>query len=84
MKRLFIALLALGTIAWACLNDRDTAAIEARNNMELVNVLAGRFERNPPLYYEMRIKRIDSLLAQNPAQPALYDDFGGLRASREA
>lgn len=58
MKRAALVLLLACTQAHACLNDRDTNAIESRNSMEFMDVLAGRFERNPPLYYEMRIKRL--------------------------
>lgn len=58
MKRAALVLLLACAQAHACLNDRDTNAIESRNSMEFMDVLAGRFERNPPLYYEMRIKQL--------------------------
>lgn len=44
----------------ACINDRDTDALveEARDLPELGYIVTGRFDRNPPLYYQMRIQRI--------------------------
>ena len=41
-----------------CLWDRDTVAMELKGMPEIQNVIAGRFERNPDLFYEMRIERI--------------------------
>jgi hypothetical protein len=73
-----IALLLLGlplTVA-ACLWDRDTPADEARGMPEVVAVLTGRFERNPPLYYEMRLARITAQLQNHPEDLAAYDDAG--------
>ena len=52
-------LLGLPLSVAACLWDRDTPADEARGLPEVVAVLTGRFERNPPLFYEMRLGRVD-------------------------
>src|SRR5262245_22181554 len=67
----------LGTLALApaCLNDRDTLADEARKNRDILTTLVGGFERNPPLYYEMRIDRIKKDLAKNPKLIDEYDDI---------
>ena len=63
------------TSASPCLNDRDTKAVEWAGRLKYADVIVGRFERNPPLYYEMRINRIRTELATNPNQPDLYDDI---------
>ena len=44
--------------AHACLNDRDTLAEEIRGLPDVTAIITGRFERNPPLYYQMRIDRL--------------------------
>jgi hypothetical protein len=60
----------------ACLWDRDTPADEARGVPEAVAVLSGRFERNPPLYFEMRLQRTALLLGNDPKNLDAYDDAG--------
>jgi len=68
---------ALVALVSACAWDRDTLAEEARGgSLETIKVIVGRFERNPPLYYEMRLERVTKELAANPAQLNLYDDAG--------
>ena len=62
MRRTLTALallLGLPLSVAACLWDRDTPADEAKGMPEVVAVLTGRFERNPPLFYEMRLARVD-------------------------
>jgi hypothetical protein len=65
---------ALSSAATACLNDRDTLAQEARGLPDALQVVTGRFERNPPLFYEMRLKRVATQLKGDPSQLELYDD----------
>lgn len=60
----------------ACLWDRDTPEEEGVGLPEVVNVLTGRFERNPPLFYEMRLARVSALLQSHPEDLAAYDDAG--------
>ncbi len=72
MRLLLLALLASPT--WACLWDRDTLATEAAGLPEVPRVVTGRFARNPPLYYEMRLKRVSTALAKTPEKLELYDD----------
>lgn len=60
----------------ACLWDRDTPANEAKGMPEVVAVLTGRFERNPPLFYEMRLARVTAYLQSHPKDLAAYDDAG--------
>ena len=79
MKRLLTAtglLLALPLSVAACLWDRDTPSEEAKGLPEVVAVLAGRFERNPPLYYEMRLVRVTADLQSRPEDLGAYDDAG--------
>ena len=59
----------------ACLNDRDTLASEAQRRPDVLRAITGRFERNPPLYYDMRIARLKAELARNPAILSDYDDI---------
>lgn len=77
--RLLALLLPLTFVssASACLNDRDSdsLAIQARKLPDTLRVITGRFERNPPLFYEMRIRRSLQQLKQNPRQYGLYDDI---------
>ena len=78
------ALLALATTvaltlpASACLNDRDSdsLATQAAQLPQTLRVITGRFERNPPLFYQMRIERERANLQTNPRQLGLYDDIG--------
>lgn len=69
--------LTLAGPAMACLNDRDTTTLAdvAGKFPNAVQVITGRFPRNPPLYYEMRIKRITDELKRNPNLLPEYDDI---------
>jgi tetratricopeptide (TPR) repeat protein len=85
----FLALTPLS--AHACLNDRDSDALafeatqlpivrpeassEAPDIPGIVEVIVGRFPRNPALYYQLRIERCQKELAANPKLLALYDDI---------
>ena len=79
MRRILTILaLVLGlplTVA-ACLWDRDTPADEAKGMPEVVAVLTGRFPRNPPLFYEMRLARVAKHLESHPEDLSAYDDAG--------
>ncbi len=52
-----MAFAATFAIAVACAWDRDTLAAEAKGLPRVADVIGGRFDRNPPLYYEMRLER---------------------------
>lgn len=69
-----LVLLLMQRSAFACLWDSDTLASEAKGIPEVIQVITGRFERNPPLYYEMRLKRVTAELASQPDRLDLYDD----------
>jgi tetratricopeptide (TPR) repeat protein len=60
----------------ACLWDTDTLAAEAKGIPEVIQVITGRFERNPPLYYEMRLKRATEEIKKYPDDWEAYDDAG--------
>lgn len=73
MKRLMVALgLALAYPALPCLNDRDTLGYELKNRPDVQRALTGRFDRYPPLYFQMRIQR---LKAKGKLSPADLDDM---------
>ena len=72
----FVLSVGLPLSVAACLWDRDTPAAEAIGMPEVVAVLTGRFERNPPLYYEMRLARVTLHLQSRPDDLAAYDDAG--------
>jgi hypothetical protein len=79
MKRtvvVVVLLLGIPLTVVACLWDRDTPADEAKGMPEVVAVITGRFERNPPLFYEMRLKRVTEELQSHPEKLELYDDAG--------
>lgn len=80
MKPNLLLLLSLGFalgmpgISIGCLWDRDTLATEANAHPDLVRVITGRFERNPPRFYEMRLERVVREIADSPKDLGLYDD----------
>jgi hypothetical protein len=71
----------------ACLNDSDVITLaEASKSIadpkalgaglpDMVWIITGRFERNPDLYYAMRIERVKKELIAHPQQLDLYDDI---------
>ncbi len=60
----------------ACLWDRDTLAMEAEHFPGVTEVLTGRFDRYPGLYYEKRLVRVTEEIASAPENLELYDDAG--------
>lgn len=79
MKPLRIALLALALVtvappALACLWDRDTLAAELDGIPDVSRIAVGRFERNPPLYYELRLRRAMDHLGEHPEDLDAFDD----------
>src|SRR6478609_1832332 len=69
-----LALLGLPLSVAACLWDRDTPYDEAKGMPEVIAALTGRFERNPPLYYSMRLDRVAYHLRSHPDDLEAYDD----------
>ncbi|MFI4915000.1 MAG: hypothetical protein ACIAS6_00660 [Phycisphaerales bacterium JB060] len=72
--------LAGGSSTNGCLWDSDTLRTEASGAPGMVETIVGRFDRYPPLYYEMRLDRVTKELATDPADHlrnlAAYDDAG--------
>ncbi|MFK7760456.1 MAG: hypothetical protein AB8C13_11000 [Phycisphaerales bacterium] len=62
--------------AHACLWDRDTLAAEARGLPGITEVITGRFDRFPPLFYEMRLERVAAEVEADADRLDLYDDAG--------
>lgn len=62
--------------AQACLWDRDTLRMEAQPFPGVPEILTGRFERQPPRYYRMRLERVSRELDRDPSNLGLYDDAG--------
>lgn len=73
---LWICCALLPAAARACLWDRDTLAMEGKGLPDTVNVLIGRFERQPPAYFEMRLARVAGLIADGKGALTDYDDAG--------
>jgi tetratricopeptide (TPR) repeat protein len=72
---LLLLLLVPGS-ACACLWDSDTLAAQAKGIPEVIRVITGRFERNPPYYYEMRLHRAADEIDRHPDHLDAYDDAG--------
>src|SRR5262249_28776959 len=72
---LLLLLLVPGPLA-ACLWDTDTLRYELKSFPEVVQVISGRFERNPPYYYEMRLQRAAAEIEKHPDHLDAYDDAG--------
>ncbi|BDI29066.1 hypothetical protein CCAX7_11170 [Capsulimonas corticalis] len=70
-----VAMVFAGQPVHACLNDRDTLAEEAQKHPDILQAITGRFERNPPLYYQMRITRVENDLQTHPDNLDEYDDI---------
>jgi tetratricopeptide (TPR) repeat protein len=79
MKRLRVSLLCIGMLtighARACLWDTDTLAMERARFPATQEVIAGNFPRHSPEFYRWRKARCEAALANDPNQPALYDDL---------
>jgi hypothetical protein len=60
----------------ACLWDSDTVATEAQGLADVIRAISGRFERNPPLYYEMRLEFSTRKVKANADDLEAYDDAG--------
>lgn len=67
-----IVLIVVCSSSSACLNDRDSLAMENRRFPDMAQIIVGRFERNPSKYYELRI---DRLAAKGALSLTEYDDL---------
>jgi tetratricopeptide (TPR) repeat protein len=59
-----------------CFWDRDSLAQETSGFPGITEIITGRFDRFPPLYYEMRLQRVQAELLDTPDALDLYDDAG--------
>ncbi len=73
---LAVMVLTLSPTSRASLWDDETLAADANGLPDLVRVITGRFERNPPLYYEMRLSRAAAQIKAQPNDLAAYDVAG--------
>lgn len=82
MRRCAIAFVVVLSLlqgaASACMWDSDTDSLEeeGRQVSDVVDIIVGRFVRNPPLYYRMRLDRVTKEIESNPDELLLYDDAG--------
>jgi tetratricopeptide (TPR) repeat protein len=74
---LIVAILFSVLPSHACMNDRDSDSLaeEGRDLPDVVRVITGRFERNPPLFYQMRVARVQQEIRSQPRAFNLYDDI---------
>ncbi|HLK16264.1 MAG TPA: hypothetical protein VKT78_15770 [Fimbriimonadaceae bacterium] len=70
------ALIGLAALGIGCMWDYDTIAMESKEFPDLADVVTGRFGRNPPLYYQMRLARVTAELRVEPTKLDAYDDAG--------
>ncbi len=63
-------------VAKACLWDYDTLKAEAAGLPGIVEIITGRFDRFPPLYYEMRLERVAGEIEAGATDLELYDNAG--------
>lgn len=69
-----VAVLVVRCSATACLWDTDTLGEEARGLPTLLDAIVGRVEVNPPLYYEMRLKKATRRFLAGDRNLEIFDD----------
>lgn len=74
-KIALVATIAAAAIAMPCINDLDTKRIEQETRFDVRSMVAGRYEVNPPVYYEIRVERLKKEIAKGTSDPNLYDDL---------
>lgn len=57
-----------------CFWDSDTLRAEAAGLPGVAEIIVGRFDRFPDMYYVMRLERVEALLESDPDQLDAYDD----------
>ncbi len=62
-------------VSTACLWDYDTIQMERQRFPEINELIAGKFLRHSPEFYQWRIKDRENRLRQSPDSLALYDDL---------
>lgn len=71
-----LCVVAAALPAVACIWDSDTLAAEAKGLPETLDVLTGRFDRMPPVYFEARLARATRAVEKDPDDLAAHDDAG--------
>lgn len=61
--------------ASACMWDRDTLAMEMKRFPGAAEAIVGRFERNPPQYYQMRVDRLAPIFKSGKPTLEELDDL---------
>ncbi len=72
----FSLVLAIPILACACYWDSDTPSDESIEVNDVLDAITGRFDRFPPLYYQMRLTRVTSHVESEPEDLGAYDDAG--------
>jgi tetratricopeptide (TPR) repeat protein len=70
-----VAVALLAAPALACLWDNDTLLDERRGLPGIAEIIAGKWERHSPLFYEHRVKAMTAHLEQNPNDLAAWDNL---------
>jgi hypothetical protein len=71
-----LVLILIPAAALACIWDSDTLRAEAKGLPGLLEIMTGRIDRPPPLYFQMRLDRASGAIARDPDDLAAYDDAG--------
>lgn len=69
------AIYLCASLSPACLWDRDTLAMEMKRFPGAAEAIVGRFERNPPQYYQMRADRLLPVFKSGKATLEELDDL---------
>jgi tetratricopeptide (TPR) repeat protein len=68
-------LTGFATPALACLWDDDTLLDERRGLPGIAEIVAGKWDRHSPFFYEHRVKAMTALLEKNPDDLSAYDNL---------
>lgn len=71
-----LCMLPTAPAARACIWDDDSLRTEAQGLPGLTEIITGRFDRFPPLYFEMRLARSRAELEADPHNWNAYDNAG--------
>lgn len=69
-----LAAFVMTAAAFACAWDYDTVPQELKGLPDVLDAVVGRLEVNPPLYYEVRLKRVVEEMKSHPENLDLYDN----------
>ena len=72
---LLAALALLAAPALACIWDDDTLLDERRGLPGVAEVLAGKWERHSPFFYEQRVREMTARLVKDSSDLAAYDNL---------